>query len=730
MADFNKIFVNSPLSVTQLNSAMLCFSDGFSLPRTNFSIEGSALHLSNDALDFISTYYGYDSARIYEYHSALVEYNTILSGRDVFGNLMKNLPLNQDFLMVFVNGVLLSQDSYAIIDQNSIQVFVNLPSNQQNVVQIYVSNISIYKGKLPITTVYDPEAKVYRSSIQKYDIPYNRDTTLFFKNGQLIKFSDILEVTSRGYVNTTIGVLCDEKDTLEYFVLDDKVSSLHFIASPGYVDYYNQDYYNHQIPTLYTTTVGFNDAASLLIDNIRQGFIIREVKGNGCLVMIGPDFDSSTVNCEQLVAFSSPSYEIGEYYVEVPDCRSIVEYLSDFDKQYKLLPEVLAVLQKVILKEVYDEAIRLKNMRSVTRVDSAYINKFIRFLGFDMDIKRLPLKKRREILEELNSYYRVVGTKNASNYFNMIESDWGIKAVDQLFTYHNSKLPNQREYVDFVRMQDTGAYEEHIEYQYPYIDYGKVSDFVGETLDYGPAIDPDLDPEADDIPEELRDYARHLVEQYYIDITGEDYGWVYTPIRGKWVKWWKFNRPKNLYPTNHVVVDVDMKVGVDATNLLDEFKNKFYNLVSTVLYIHKIIQSYAIGSELSAPTQGNISYTYAKDYERSPQKRLTLAQVHKMPVFGFMAAPAFPIENGCVVNKGDSLKIRNLEEQVLSALRTSLEGQTVKGLVVNQVEPGNLYTASFETIVAGTEVVLPETLMVSDVELTLEGNIYKYIYEE
>lgn len=697
MADFNKIFVDSIVSINSYQNATLCFSDGYTIPRSSYSVTEDVVRLLNDALEDISVYYGYNTGRFFEFRLALVNYNTILSGVDSYGTPFNELPSNESQYMIFVNGTLLRQDQYAILDDKRLQVFVNLPSTQENVVQIYIGNKAIYGGQLPLafaksiqithssssltnveinqsvfeafvkptesmglTFTYmrdsDYEDEYYwtlagervddiaeygitytgvpnvwdklivnyfketTSNAQTYNIAYNKDTTIFFINGKKINFNNILEVASRKQVTTTISYSFKEGDILEYYVLD-KTLSLHFNASPGFVDYFDKDYYNRKIPTIYNSSITLNEAASLLIDNIRPGFFIKEVNGNGCLVIVDSDLDAATVYCDALVPFTKKYYKPGEYYVEVPACRSIVEYLSDFDKKYKLLPEVLEVLQLVILKEVYDEAIRLKNMRSVTRVDSAYINKFIRFLGFDMDIKRLPLKKRREILEELDNYYRVVGTKNASNYFNMIESDWGIKSVDQLFTYHGSKLPNQREYIDFVRMQDTGAYEEHIEYRYPIVDYGRVNDIVAETLDFGLALDPDIDPNDPTLTEKQAQHVAKRLAEGYGEVTGRDYGWVYTPIKGKWVKWWKFDRPSNLYPTNHVVVDVDMKVGVQAEDLLDEFKNKFYNLVSTVLYIHKIIQSYVIGNDISAQTPGNI---FAVD---------------KMNHMGIMAAP-------------------------------------------------------------------------------------------
>ena len=75
-------------------------------------------------------------------------------------------------------------------------------------------------------------------------------------------------------------------------------------------------------------------------------------------------------------------YKTKEYYLVVPECKKIIDYLSDFDKKTKLIPEVLEVFQRVLLDEFQDEVKRLRNIRNISKVDSVHIDKLLKLFPF------------------------------------------------------------------------------------------------------------------------------------------------------------------------------------------------------------------------------------------------------------------------------------------------------------------------------------------------------------
>ena len=76
-----------------------------------------------------------------------------------------------------------------------------------------------------------------------------------------------------------------------------------------------------------------------------------------------------------------------------------------------------------------------------------------------------------------------------------------------------------------------------------------------------------------------------------------DYGYVYEEIKGEWVEWFEWDRPTNWYPTNHVNVAVEVPPGVEYDTFMNEFKKTFYDIASTVLYIHNVIDVYTFGAD-------------------------------------------------------------------------------------------------------------------------------------
>lgn len=98
-----------------------------------------------------------------------------------------------------------------------------------------------------------------------------------------------------------------------------------------------------------------------------------------------------------------------------------------------------------------------------------------------------------------------------------------------------------------------------------------------------------------------------------------DYGYVWEAIKGQWVEWFEWDRPAGWYPTNHVDVSLEVPSNVDYDTFISEFKKTFYDIASTVLYIHSIINVYNFGygennfGIMSAPTYHTIETTLSNN---------------------------------------------------------------------------------------------------------------------
>ena len=107
-----------------------------------------------------------------------------------------------------------------------------------------------------------------------------------------------------------------------------------------------------------------------------------------------------------------------------------------------------------------------------------------------------------------------------------------------------------------------------------------------------------------------------------------DYGYVYEDIKGKWIEWYEWNRPACWYPTNHVDVSLEIPPDVDYDEFVNEFKKTFYDIASTVLYIHSIINVYNFGygknnfGILSAPTYHTVKITLTNNPARQPTMQI------------------------------------------------------------------------------------------------------------
>ena len=84
--------------------------------------------------------------------------------------------------------------------------------------------------------------------------------------------------------------------------------------------------------------------------NIFKLFFIHEENGDGCIMIIDDDYETHYVKCVEISPFSREgTFENNEYYLVVPEVKSIARYAAQFDLSQKLFPEILGVFQKVLL---------------------------------------------------------------------------------------------------------------------------------------------------------------------------------------------------------------------------------------------------------------------------------------------------------------------------------------------------------------------------------------------
>ena len=449
MADFNKIFTNSSLSVNRVSETKLCFNDGKVIPNDKYSLDNNMLLLSISSNNTISIYCNHGIATTYEFDVNLDRNNTKLQKFDNYEKSVEDVVPNKTLL--FIDGLLQQPDEYRI--ENNKDIYITYPhATEDN----DTSKVIIYSSRIDITRVcYDnnpdsanPKISSLKQEGQKHlldsiKIPgiYNKNTTLVFINSQKIDFNAIEDVTlnKNGYSYIKINADIQEEDieTLEFVIFSseyDNTYSLHFKTEHGYLEYGPLDYYGISIPNPYDITFTFNDQAKLIVDNIRYGFIIKEVNGYGEAVITDTSFETRTVKGLAIQVFNKSNYDNNEYYLEVPQYTNIIKYLAEYDNKYTFLPEILNVFQRLILDEIQDTIQRLRDSRSIYKVDSVSINKLLAFLGSNLNIKTLNKKQRRELIEELTEYYRIVGTRDSYNLLNILQNNLKLIDMQQLFT--------------------------------------------------------------------------------------------------------------------------------------------------------------------------------------------------------------------------------------------------------------------------------------------------------
>lgn len=624
----NKIYVNDNIQIEDSPMSALLFCDSKIISKKMYSIIDNVLNLIDLTEGAVSLFINSGTARYYEYRMVLTSGNTIISGVDVFKNTIPTIT-NQSCI-IFVNGEEITKDDY-IISEGKITITSNLGKESGSTVIILLSSEIQYLGELKRNNLITNDNNRYCLSIYQY----NSDKYIFFKNHKLINKN---KITSLDEYNICFNIDLTDSDTITYYRLPTETLNYFFDTQPGYLSYGPMDDYNRKIPEIFDTKVIFSKAARLVIDDIRKGMIISEEVGTGSAMIVCDDFESPTVKCIKLGSFSKQFFLPYEYYIQVPEARSILKYISEYDLQQTLFPELLGSFQRLLLDETYDSIQRLKNIRNMNKVDSEHITSLIDFLGLKINLTNMTIEQKHAILDELTNFYRIIGTRPSYNYYNMMTQNSKIIKLDQLFTPIKNggtvSTPIYR-YITFRTAEELGA-EYKREFIVDLTDYGRVDELANNTDSYRNTnsdivrssgilqdishlpvsasprlvyfVDSTGDMASEELPTPLNLYITNptmgpnkpspnydygnledLVLNTY------DYGSVEDDLSGHWITWYEWERPKNWYPTNHVQLSAEIPPEMNYNNFMDEFKRIFYDISSAVLYIHDIIEIYTFG---------------------------------------------------------------------------------------------------------------------------------------
>lgn len=461
--DFNRIYLDKPITVNRSAQSALCFADGKILSKARYSILNNILTLFDVAHSDITFMHANGIATVYEFEARLYQNNIQLATTDK--NLQDVENLIYDNLLVFVDGILQPKSEYRVLENKILMfntAYTNDPNKVFNII-VYASNQSFIRKEIPIvktpvvTRTFSNETNNTLSDVQSFlddvslDSVYDVNNTLIFKNGQKISFENISQQYSeKNRVKLNIAQAGIERLEYVQFITQagsSSTKSCNFNAQAGYLSYGPFDDFNKKIPLLYDVMVTFPDQVKLIIDNPREGMFIKEVDGYGELIIIDNNFETRSLKCKAVQTFKQITYTADEYYLEVPKATSIVKYLAEYDKKFTFLPEILEIFQRMLLDEIQDSIDRLRDIRSISKVDSVNINKLLSLLGFNLNIKELTIKQRRELLEELTEFYRRVGTRDSYNLVNILQNDLKLINMEQLFTPH---YPQPREAVDRI----------------------------------------------------------------------------------------------------------------------------------------------------------------------------------------------------------------------------------------------------------------------------------------
>ena len=392
--EINQIYCNESINVKQINMTSLLFVDNKVVSKSRYSVVDDFINLLDPAENTICLYQHKGSSNYYEYQVNLKNSGTILSGTDINGNTLtlskkERKEDAKNNMMVFVDGYKLLPSQFNInLQNNSVEILNSFIEKEKYTVIIYISNNLVYLGNVE----NDETWKSDEHSFTLDDYTYLR--YLFFKNGEIITRDSINKIYDTVTININFrpGI-----DTIEYYRLPIDTDNVLFFADPGYFSYGPKDISGLPIPEIHDAEVTFQSIVRLAIDDVRKGFFIREKDGDGCLMITGEDFETRIAYCTTIVPFSKDSYDKESYFVQVPNARSILKYISEYDLKRMLMPEILGSFQKLLLDETYDSVQRLKNIRSINKVDSSQIGQLINFMGLNINLINLSQEKKKVI---------------------------------------------------------------------------------------------------------------------------------------------------------------------------------------------------------------------------------------------------------------------------------------------------------------------------------------------
>ena len=518
----NRIFIDEGIEVTHIDNTLLAFNSGLIMPKSTYSIVDNAINVTTQIDESLALYYFRSKSSYFEYSIDLRDVPITITGTDKNGKALSGLTGNTP--LIFVDGKKLQPGEYIINDDNSFTLYTPILNKKFTPIIVYCCSEIVFMGNVMASRNWDPTAKtliIQDTTLDRY---------IFFLNGKAIRKDQLqFDVDGTVHFNLDMNVATDY---LEYYRFPENAVSLIFEADPGYFAYGPKDVFNNEVPELYDAVVTFEQhIAKLAIDDLRPGFFIREVDTEGCLMVIDEDYEHYSIKCLTIEDFTNTQLSKDQFYIQVPDAKSILYYVSEFDLSQKLFPELLGTFQKVLLNETYDSIQRIKNLRNLHNVNSKNINNLIDFLGFDQRITDMPLEQKHQLLEELNNFYRIAGTRASYNFYNIISSESKILDIEQLFTpikdntsveewepgayylagksvmvihdgeyyyckeehkaaenwesdkiywVHTTSDASEKRYVTFYNAEDLGASYKR-KYEYPYTDYGKIGQLANPT---------------------------------------------------------------------------------------------------------------------------------------------------------------------------------------------------------------------------------------------------------
>ena len=431
--EMNKLRIDSPLTISNVNMTTLLFSDNLVSPKDTYTIVDNMLILKTQPQVNLELFEFVDSSRYYEFLMNLTSKGVVISGSDRYGNELSNLS---NTVLVFINGYKLASDEYIINTvNNSITIKSNFTEKQLSNIVIYTSADMVYEGNVENDFSWDPDYNQF--TLKDYTI----ERYIFFKNGELLPPNKIQKISDKVRLNTTIkhGV-----DFVEYYRMTRDCCALTFEPEFGYLTYGPKDTRDNLIQNPYDCMITFDNITRLLIDDVRPGFFVHEEAGDGCIMIIDDNFEGCSLKCLKIRDFGKKMLSSSEYFLTVPDAPSITKYVSQYDLNGVLFKELLASFQKVLLNETYDSIQRLKNIRNINKVDSSNICALINFLGLKINVTNLTLAKKHHLVEELRTFYDTVGTRASYNFYNAIKNEGKILNIEQLFTPIKSNVSDKK----------------------------------------------------------------------------------------------------------------------------------------------------------------------------------------------------------------------------------------------------------------------------------------------